>query len=149
MSFDDRMDHCVPSFVGDAFFLIVINPEARVTITALRRLCRTVRPNESVTMTAIVQNQGFVTGPLRMWLEPSDAPIQVMLEGAELTGLPDQHVKIHLVVAEPTVIAVEIHVRAASMTGDLGGRDRVQMLIRCEAPQVNASASSAKMSRPN
>ncbi|HEY5079807.1 MAG TPA: hypothetical protein VII43_08160 [Opitutaceae bacterium] len=112
---------------------IMINPEARVSVTTVEDFAPTAHPGVAVELPVKIVNQGFVTAALEAELV-GGAPPGVALEfhPERLKGLPTEVRMLRITARFPGTIDVTIAFRAHNEIPDLGGRDRIHFLLRCE-----------------
>src|SRR5262249_30812631 len=80
-----------------------------------------------------VINQSFITAPLRAAIVGDGARyISLHMEGTRLTGKAEDNRTLHLIPLGPDPVDVTIAFSIDKNIGDLGGRDRVHFLLRCQ-----------------
>jgi len=128
-------ERCSPlaAQAGDCPIVITINPEGRVSAMIMGALPPPVACGVPVELTVAVINQGFSTGKLEARLVGNPAAAATLdfhpdaLKGAPLEK---RSMKITLTGAAPTDLTIAFSLRNESP--DLGGRDRIHMLLRGE-----------------
>lgn len=110
---------------------IIINPEARVSVTEIGAF-PDLHSGRAIAVPVSIINQGFVTGMLEAELV-GNAPAWVTLElrPERLKGGPTEMRIMRLLVGRPGTADITIAFRLHSEAPDLGGRDRIHFLVRC------------------
>jgi hypothetical protein len=123
--------HHGPAADEDAHIVVTINPEARVSAVRRHSVPRSACGSPAPLRVHIV-NQGFVTAPLKARLV-GDGPRHVALdfEDHRLTGRPEEARQMRLTSIGSNPADVTIAFSISEETGDLGGRDRVHLLVAC------------------
>jgi hypothetical protein len=126
-------ERCSPAQAEGCPIVVTINPEGRVSAMIMGALPPTVACGVPVELTVAVINQGFSTGKLEARLVGNPAAAATLdfhpdaLKGAPLEK---RSMKITLTGAAPTDLTIAFSLRNESP--DLGGRDRIHMLLRGE-----------------
>lgn len=114
---------------------ISINPEARVSVALgapmpAHNVCR--RP---IALPIRIINDSFITASLEARLV-GNVPSGVTLgfHSAPLSGKSEERRQITIILTQPETKDLTISFKAHNDIPDLGGRDRVHFLIKCEAP---------------
>lgn len=127
-------DHAAMSVgaVEAATLTITINPEARVSVMRTGELPAAVECGKALEVPVAIANQGMVTAPLEASLVGS-VPEGVVLEfSAEpLKGTAEERRALRLTLTKAPLVDVTVAFRAKNDIPDLGGRDRVHLLVRC------------------
>jgi hypothetical protein len=116
---------------AEAPIVVTINPEGRVSVRLDAAIPSSVRPGTPVAWPVRVINQGYVTGVLLAELVGDPAPGAILDFNPErLKGSPLEMrtLRITLTRAAPTDLTLAFRLKNESP--DLGGRDRVHVLIR-------------------
>jgi hypothetical protein len=129
----DHQGMAAASAAGNAPFQITINPEARVSVVMAGPLPPSKPCAMGVDMPVTIRNQGFVTARLEAQLVGSVPPGTVLdFHPQPLTGAPQETRTLHLALATPGTADLTISFRAHNEMPDIGGRDRVHFLMRCQ-----------------
>ena len=133
---EHRHERVVPA--GDAQIIVIINPEARVSAAIGAPLPPPVKCGEAAELKIKVVNQGVVTAPLMATLVGDGSKhVDLHMEKSKLTGAPEEGRALHLIPTGPDAADVTIAFSLDRNIGDLGGRDRVHLLVRClSAPSL-------------
>ena len=118
---------------GDAPIQIKINPEARVSVTLGGALPPPVICGTPAELAVKIINQGFVTARLEARLvgePPPDASID--FPPVPLKGVPEESRTLRITLTKPVPTDLTIAFRPHNDIGDLGGRDRIHLLMRCQ-----------------
>lgn len=116
---------------GDAPITITINPEGRVSVTLGRVLPSPSPWGIPVEFGVRIVNQGFVTGRLEARLvgnPPADATLDFHPE--PLKGVPQETRTLRITLANAAQADLTIAFRLHNEVPDLGGRDRIHLLMR-------------------
>ena len=110
---------------------IVVNPEARVSVTEVGAV-PDVHRGVAAGIPVRIVNQGFVTGVLEAELV-GNAPSWVSMEfpPERLKGQPSETRTLRLVFSRRGTADLTIAFRIHTEAPDLGGRDRIHFLVRC------------------
>src|SRR5579859_7507625 len=110
---------------------LVVNPEARVSVTEVGAV-PDLHCGLAAGIPVRIVNQGFVTGILEAELV-GNAPSWVSMEfpPERLKGLPSEVRTLRLTVSRPGTADLTIAFRIRTEAPDLGGRDRIHVLVRC------------------
>jgi hypothetical protein len=116
----------------DPTLTITINPEARVSVKRTGELPPAAACGRALEVPVAIVNQGRITAGLEATLVDS-VPAGVTLEFAAdpLQGTADESRLLRLTLTSEPVVDVTIAFRAKHDKPDLGGRDRVHLLVRC------------------
>ena len=112
---------------------IMINPEARVSVSTVEGFAPTSHPGSALELPVKIVNQGFVTETLEAELV-GGAPAGVSLEfnPVPLKGVPTEVRTLRITSKKPGTVDLTIAFRAKNEIPDLGDRDRIHFLLRCE-----------------
>jgi hypothetical protein len=110
--------------------VVTINPEARVTVKRGDMLPPGMC-GEPVRLQVLVRNAGFVTARLKVRLIDSPAGVLVTDNAGPLRGTAEELRELQIVRSGGDPIDVTIAFSLGDEAGDLAGRDRVHMLLRC------------------
>jgi hypothetical protein len=118
--------------VNDPPIKITINPEARVSVTLVRALPQPVPCGAAADLPVKIVNQGFVTSRLEADFV-GDVPEGVSLDfqAAPLKGVREEVRNLRITLTKPDPTDLTIAFKAHNETSDLGGRDRIHLLMRC------------------
>jgi hypothetical protein len=115
---------------------ITINSEARISVTLAGPLPPAPPCGTVTDLPVTIVNQGFVTARLEAQLV-GDAPAGVTIDfrPEPLKGVPRELRQLQIALTKPGLTDLTIAFRAHNELPDLGGRDRVHVLMRClESP---------------
>jgi len=120
------------SSVDEPPIKITINPEARVSVTLVRALPQPVPCGAVIDLPVKIVNQGFVTSRLEADFV-GDVPEGVSLDfhAAPLKGVREEVRNLRITLTKPDPTDFTIAFKAHNGTSDLGGRDRIHLLMRC------------------
>ena len=112
---------------------ITINPEARVSVVLVGALPPPAPCGTASDLAVRIVNQGFVTARLEAELV-GDAPADVALDfhPEPLTGAPEELRQLHITLMKPGTRDLTVAFKTHNEIPDLGGRDRVHFLMRCQ-----------------
>lgn len=117
---------------GDPPITITLNPEARVSVARAGALPPPVKCGTPAELAVKIVNQGNFTLRLEARLV-ADPPAGATLHfaPAPLTGVAQEMRSLHITLSEPGTTDLTIAFKARHEAPDLGGRDRVHVLMRC------------------
>jgi len=128
---EDHAHHTVPP-PDDAQIVVTINPEARVSAVLGASLPSPSACGDATELKVKIINQGKITAPLRARLVDGGARIGALHMNAEkLSGQPEDSRLLHLMKLGPGPVDMTVAFSIDNNIGDLGGRDRVHLLVRC------------------
>lgn len=111
---------------------ITINPEVRVSVTLGGPLPMPVTCGQQLALPVRVINQGFLTAPLEVTLiEPAPEHVQLQFGTEPLKGISEEHRILHVTQLQPGPLDITIAFHARGDSSDLGGRDRIHLLLQC------------------
>lgn len=117
---------------------ITINPEVRVSVSRGGELPPSVFCGESLDVPVHIVNRGFLTAPLEATLVDSVPDGASILFSAEpLTGIREEHRTLGIKLTKPGLVDITVAFRAKRDISDLGGRDRVHLLVECQEHSAN------------
>jgi len=111
---------------------ITINPESRVSVALVGPLPPVARCGMATQFQVSIVNQGFLTAPLEA--NPTgDAPagVTVFIQPDPLKGVAHETRKLPIKLTKPGLTDLTITFKAHNEIPDLGGRDRIHLLIQC------------------
>ncbi len=111
---------------------ISINPEARVSATVIGGPPSSVSCGTPIDLPVSIVNQGFVTAVLEATLVdsiPSGASIK--FSAAPLKGVHKEQRLLRVILQKPGASDITISFRPKHEAPDLGGRDRIHLILRC------------------
>lgn len=116
--------------------IIAINPEERLSVSLGGTLPPPVACGRPAVLAVRIVNQGAVTPRLQARLA-ADIPAGATLEfhPAPLTGAAEELRELYITLTRPGLTDITIAFRAQGEAADLGGRDRIHLLMRC--PRVD------------
>ncbi len=121
--------HSVPVGI-DGVIALAVNPEARVYATVEQHRVHYVRVGALLEVPVTVLNTGFVTSRVEPELgAPLDGVIALSWDRAALHGGPVEQRRLGIVAHEPGWHDVTVHFAFPGEPADLGGRDRVHLLV--------------------
>lgn len=117
---------------GDAPIVVTINAEARVSAAIGTPLPPPPQCGASYRIKINVINQGFVTAPLRVALVGDGGRyVSISADDTKLSGAPEETRMLQLTPKVSAPIDVTLAFSVADSIGDLAGRDRLHLLVRC------------------
>lgn len=117
---------------GDAQIVVTINPEARVSAIIGAPMPPPPKCGEPIELKVGIVNQGFVTAPLRAAIIGDiKGRVALHLEATKLNGAAEDTRLLHLIPLSSSATDVTVGFSIDNNIGDLGGRDRVYLLLRC------------------
>lgn len=117
---------------SEAPIKITINPQARVSVSRGGELPPAAACGHAMELPVKIVNQGFVTTSLEASLVDS-VPESIGLEFPmePLKGTREERRILRVTLKKPGLLDITIAFRARNDISDLGGRDRIHLLIRC------------------
>ena len=117
---------------GGAPFKITINPEARVSVEMAGPLPPPAACGAPVDLPVRIINEGFLMSRLDAQLV-GDMPLGTVLEfqPEPLKGLPEEMRSLRITLAKPGTADLTVAFKPHNEIPDIGGRDRVHFLMRC------------------
>lgn len=118
---------------------ISINPEARVSVALGAPMPARNTCGKPIILAVRIMNDSFITASLEAHLVgnvPSGLTIDFHPE--PLTGQSEDERQITILLTEPGMKDLTISFKARNDIPDLGGRDRVHFLMKCQAPASSA-----------
>ena len=126
-------ERCSPAAAQGCPVVVTINPEGRVSAMIMGALPPPAAYGAPVDLAVAVVNQGFSTGRLEARLVGSPAAAATLdFRPEPLKGVPleRRYMRITLTGGAPTDLTIAFSLRNESP--DIGGRDRIHMLLRGE-----------------
>ena len=120
-----------PSDSSNASISVVINPEARLSVSRSGELPSNVSCGNAVLLPVKIVNQGFVTAPLEARLVDGAEEIGVEFSAQPLKGSGEELRILRVTLHKPGLWDVTIAFRARIAIPDRGGHDRIHLLLRC------------------
>jgi len=115
-----------------ALIRIVINPETRISVSRVGQLPSTTSCGKPLTLPVEIVNQGFVTAPLEASVvDGASEDISVEFPTQPLTGRDEERRILRVTLRKPGASDITVAFRARHGFPDLGGRDRIHLLLRC------------------
>jgi hypothetical protein len=116
----------------DAPILITINPESRISVSLVGALPPPAPCGEVTELLVGIVNQGFVTAQLEAEVVGNRPPSAAIdFHPAPLKGVRKELRSLHVILTRPGASDLTISFKAHNGAPDLGGRDRVHLLMRC------------------
>jgi len=117
----------------DAQIVVTINPEARISAILGAPLPAPIACGSPTEIKVEVINKAFVTAPLRAAIIGSSSrQLSLHMDDTKLNGQPEDNRVLQLVPLGPSLVDVTIAFSIDYNIRDLGGRDRVHFLLRCQ-----------------
>lgn len=117
---------------GAATLQITINPESRVSVTRIGELPQPAPCGTPVAIPVSIVNRGFFTGSLEAsW---AGSPVEggtLSWAPRPMSGAPRETRVLHVSWSQSGPVDVTIAFKARGDRPDLGGRDRVHLLLSC------------------
>ena len=124
---------------------ISINPEARVSVALGAPMPAHNVCGGPITLPVRIINDSFITASLEARLVGNvPSGVKVNFNPAPLTGQSEERRQITITLAEPGTKDLTISFKAHNDIPDLGGRDRVHFLMKCEAPAAGTRLGRRK-----
>ena len=125
--------HVFDSHAQDgALITITVNPEARVSVVRRDTAPTAARCGTAMNVPVVIVNQGFVTARLVATLvEPIPPGVTAEFSPEPLSGAAKETRTLQLILRRPGLLDVTISFRPVNDIPDLGGRDRVHLLLHC------------------
>ena len=114
-----------------AQIIVTVNPEARVSAVLTSPQPAAAVCGAPVDLSVKVLNQAGITAPLKARLVDPPAGVAMTLEGAPLSGRPQDRLTLQLVSRRREATDLTIAFSFTGDAGDLADRDRVHLLLRC------------------
>jgi hypothetical protein len=111
---------------------ITINPEARVSVSRGGDLPLPSKCGAPIDLPVDVVNFGSITAPLEATLiYPSTDEVRIQFTAERLTGTLEERRFLRVTLLVHSMLDVTIAFRAKSDAHDLGGRDRIHLILHC------------------
>lgn len=111
---------------------ITINPEARVSVSLAGLWPAPATCGTPVDVPVRIVSEGFVTTRLEAKLVGEIPPgVRLEFRPEPLKGIPEETRSLRLTLASPGQVDLTISFRAHNDIPDLGGRDRIHVLMHC------------------
>ncbi|MGP6176250.1 hypothetical protein ACTU6U_02985 [Microbacterium sp. A196] len=124
-----------PDSLVDGGITLSVNPEARVYASRHRPGVLEARRGAVVSVPVGISNSGFVSAPMRaVLISPADGSVEVRWSATPLDGRPTEHRTLELLVHTEGFTEVTLSFCLPFDSPDLGGRDRVRLVIRTASP---------------
>jgi hypothetical protein len=112
---------------------ITINPEARISAVLVAGLRPPVACGTAADLPVKVVNNAFVTARLEArWVGDVPPGVTLDFQPEPLTGAPEETRTLRLTLTKAGMTDLTIAFKAHNQIPDLGGRDRVHVLMRCQ-----------------
>jgi hypothetical protein len=115
---------------GDASIIVTINPEDRVAVALAGALPGPAPRGTPVDFKIKIVNQGFATGLLLAHLVDPPQGAVLDFHPQRLTGSPQELRTLRIMLKNSAPADLTIAFRLSNEMPDLGGRDRIHLLIR-------------------
>ena len=117
--------------LGPAAINVTINPEERVSVTLGPAAPQPAPRGVPFDLPVRIVNQGFATGRLEARLVGDPRPDAVIAFSPDrLKGVPAETRMLHVTLTSKAPVDLTIAFRLANEAPDLGGRDRIHLLMR-------------------
>jgi hypothetical protein len=121
---------------AEAPIKIAVNPEVRVSVSRGGELPPPVSCGEALEVPVSIVNQGFLTAPLEATLVDSvPEGASVLFSPEPLTGMREERRTLRITLTKPGLVDITVAFRAKRDISDLGGRDRIHLLVECRLPK--------------
>lgn len=112
--------------------IVTINAEARVSVTVANKLYRRQPCNGAIAVPITIINVGSVTALLEAHvIDGLPGVDKVSVSGGRLSGAREELRALHLPLTASGFIDITLSFRIEDDIADLGGRDRVHLLLKC------------------
>ena len=119
--------------VQQATINLTINPEARVSVNLNPTIIPSLTCGVAKEMRVKIVNQGFLTARLEAELvKPVPQGVAIQFHPDPLRGIQEEYRDLYVKLDLPGTFDLTIAFRAHNFEADLGGRDRIHMLLRCK-----------------
>jgi len=117
----------------EAMIVVTVNPEARVSAELAGVWPPRIACGKPVELPLKILNQAFLTSRLEVRLVgQSPAGVALELDRTPLSGAPEEMRTLRITVPTAKTVDVTVAFRAPAEIPDLGGRDRVHFVLRCQ-----------------
>ena len=117
----------------DAIIIVTVNPEARVSAIIVGSALPRVECGKPVELPVRILNQAYLTAGLEARLVgPVPAGVALEFSSAPLTGSPQEMRTLRIKLPIAALVDLTVAFQAHAETPDLGGRDRIHFLLRCQ-----------------
>jgi hypothetical protein len=117
---------------SETLITITINPEARVSASRSGEPQKAIPCEHPMELPVKIINHGFVTASLEVsFVDSIPHGISLVFSAEPLKGIKEEHRSLRVTMKEPGIADVTIAFRAKNDISDLGGRDRIHLLLRC------------------
>jgi hypothetical protein len=110
---------------------IKINPESRVSVSLAGPWPPPVPCSTAVSIPIEVLNLGYLTAQLEAQLADAPPGASLQLQSDPLKGTPEETRILKITLTNPGPSDLTISFKAHNGAPDLGGRDRIHVLMRC------------------
>ena len=111
---------------------IKINPESRVTVSLAGPWPPPAPCGTTVSIPIEVLNQGYLTAKLEAQIADAPPGALLQLQSDPLKGTPEEMRTLKITLTNPGPTDLTISFKAHNGAPDLGGRDRIHVLMRCQ-----------------
>jgi hypothetical protein len=117
-----------------AQIVVTINPEARVSAVMAAALPPPVSCTEPTALKVKIVNQGQISAPLQARLISDGGQVAAIhMDKARLSGSREEERALHILPGSNAPVDLTIAFSLDGNIGDLGGRDRVHFIFRCDS----------------
>lgn len=125
--------HPLPGPDSTCVLALAVNPESRVYATVEDHAIFTATRHETLWIEVAVANSGYVTAPVAVSLiAPADGSATLIWSGSPLSGSSREVRSLGIITKVTGLIDLTITFSLPSEPPDLGGRDRVHLLVRSD-----------------
>ena len=112
---------------------ITINPEARVSVALSGTLPSPVPCGTAADLSVKILNLGFITSRLEAeFVGDTPAGVNLDFHPAPLKGSREEFRNLRITLSKPEPTDLTIRFKAHNEVPDLGGRDRIHFVMRCD-----------------
>jgi hypothetical protein len=117
----------------DAPIKITINPEVRVSVSRGGDLPPRGACGRPIELPVQIFNHGFLTASLEARLVDSiPEDVSIFFDPEPLKGIPKERRALRIMLKAPGLVDITVAFKAKGDVSDLGGRDRVHLLVECQ-----------------
>jgi uncharacterized membrane protein len=112
---------------------IMINPEARISVSRGTLPLPAVACGHTMQLPVKISNQGFVTAPLQVTLVNSiPEGVDLKFTSESLKGISEEIRILKVTLTKPEPVDITLSFRAENDIPDLGGGNRIHLMLRCK-----------------
>ena len=118
----------------EAIIVVTVNPEVRVSAALAGVWPPRTACGKPVELPVKIINQAFLTSRLEVRLVgESPAGVALEFDRTPLSGVPEEMRTLRITLPTAATVDLTVAFRAPSESPDLGGRDRIHFVLRCQS----------------